>query len=132
MRKAIPQDKSSELLQPNASYLLVGGLGGIGRAASMWMLDHGARNIMFANRSGQTKQEAKEIIQALEARGAKVAVYSCDVSNMSQVSDMVAKAREEMPPIRGVIQAAMVLRVSGITHMKVITCSLLTLSNRTP
>ena len=77
----------------------------------MWMLDHGAKNIVFANRSGDTKQGAKETVQALEARGAKVAIYSCDVSNMSHVSDMVTKVSEDMPPIRGVIQAAMVLRV---------------------
>jgi NADPH:quinone reductase-like Zn-dependent oxidoreductase len=109
--QATPQDKSGELLRPDVSYLLVGGLGGIGRATAMWMVSHGVRNIVFANRTGHTKQEAKDTIQALEGKGATVKVYSCDVSDASQVSDMIAKASKDMPPIRGVIQAAMVLRV---------------------
>jgi len=75
------------------------------------MIDHGARNLIFANRSGLSRPEARETLQSLEERGAHVAVYECDVANESQVRQMTAKATLEMPPIRGVIQGAMVLRV---------------------
>ncbi|PVH77199.1 putative polyketide synthase [Cadophora sp. DSE1049] len=110
---------SAGLLKSDASYLLVGGLGGIGRAIAMWMLDHGAKNIIFANRSGQTKQVAKETVHALEARGARVAVYSCDVGNDLQVTGMVTKAGNALPPIKGVIQAAMVLKDAMIENLSV-------------
>ncbi len=31
-------------LAPDASYLIVGGLGGLGRSVAHWMVDHGAKN----------------------------------------------------------------------------------------
>lgn len=110
----MPQPVSRNLLRADASYLLVGGLGGIGRAIALWMIAHGARNIIFANRSGMNKQEAKDVVEQLEDAGARVRVFSCDVGIEEQVKQMVTDSLQEMPPIRGVIQAAMVLRVCTI------------------
>lgn len=110
--QALPKDTSKNLLHPDASYLLVGGLGGIGRATALWMVDHGAKNLIFANRRGLASQEAKDTVKDLEAKGATAAVYSCDVSKSEAVAGLVAESGKKMPPIRGVIQAAMVLRVS--------------------
>ena len=76
------------------------------------MVEHGARNLIFANRSGLTRQESRDVVCALETKGAKVAVFSCDISKSSQVEDLLAQSSQNMPPIRGVIQAAMVLRAS--------------------
>ncbi|KAL1857997.1 Type I Iterative PKS [Paecilomyces lecythidis] len=117
--KALPEDKSGELFRPDASYLLVGGLGGIGRAAASWMIDHGARNLIFANRSGLARAESREAVDQLQAKGATVAVYSCDIINETQVAEMASKAAQDMPPIRGVIQAAMVLRDTLIEKLSV-------------
>ncbi|KAG9606254.1 polyketide synthase, partial [Aureobasidium melanogenum] len=108
--KTMPQPVSRDLLRADASYLLVGGLGGIGRAIALWMIAHGARNIIFANRSGMDKREAKDVVKQLEDAGARVRVFSCDVGIEAQVEQMVSDSVQEMPPIRGVIQAAMVLR----------------------
>ncbi|OKL57046.1 hypothetical protein UA08_07371 [Talaromyces atroroseus] len=115
--KALPRDKSGELLRNDMSYLLVGGLGGIGRATASWMIDRGAKFIIFANRSGLSREESKDTIRQLEAKGAKVAVYSCDIIDESDVIGMVKSASREMPPIKGVIQAAMVLRDTLIENM---------------
>lgn len=82
------------------------------------MIAHGARNIIFANRSGMDKREAKDVVKQLEDAGARVRVFSCDVGIEAQVEQMVSDSVQEMPPIRGVIQAAMVLRVRAmITHL---------------
>lgn len=113
--KVIPQDKSKTLLSPHFSYLLVGGLGGIGRATALWMRDHGARNFILVNRSGLKTYEAKETVKALETLGCKVVVYPCDIVDSEAVCSMVAQAKLEMPPIKGLIQGAMILRVSTCT-----------------
>nr|ASK38717.1 polyketide synthase [Paecilomyces divaricatus] len=107
--QAIPPPKG-DLLRADASYVLVGGLGGIGRAMASWMIANGARHLIFVNRSGLARNEARETVESLEGHGAHVAVYSCDVSDRDQVAQMVAQSSKEMPPIRGVIQAAMILR----------------------
>ncbi|KAH8799346.1 putative polyketide synthase [Xylogone sp. PMI_703] len=105
-----PKDISKNLLRPDASYLLVGGLGGIGRATALWMVNHGAKNLIFANRSGLASQEAQDTVSALRSKNVSVAVYSCDVSQSEALSELVAESSKSMPPIRGVIQGAMVLR----------------------
>nr|QTE76000.1 ScyPKS [Scytalidium album] len=108
--QTIPRDTSKNLLRADASYLLVGGLGGIGRATALWMIEHGAKNLIFANRSGLASQEARDTIDALKSKGASAAVYSCDVSKSEALAELVAESSKSMPPIRGVIQGAMVLR----------------------
>lgn len=75
------------------------------------MTGHGARNLIFANRSGLSKEEARYTVDLLQQRGVKVKVYSCDVSKSEQVSRLLDESSTDMPPIRGAIQGAMVLRV---------------------
>ena len=109
--KVIPQDNSKNLLRSDASYMLVGGLGGIGRATALWMTEHGARNLILVNRSGLRTEEARDTVQSLKEKGALVAVYSCDITDSSKVEATMSQAAKEMPPIKGVIQGAMLLRV---------------------
>lgn len=57
------------------------------------------------------RQSARELVATLEAQGAKVLVCNCDISDAGQFDQLLLQAEKEMPPIRGVIQGAMVLRV---------------------
>lgn len=114
MVTVIPRDTSQALLRPDSSYLLVGGLGGLGRAIATWMVLHGARNLIFASRSGLTKQSARDMVDGLKGKGVKVAVFKCDVSKVEELHTLLAQSVEIMPSIRGVIQAAMVIKVSLI------------------
>jgi NADPH:quinone reductase-like Zn-dependent oxidoreductase/NAD(P)-dependent dehydrogenase (short-subunit alcohol dehydrogenase family) len=96
----------------DASYLLIGGLGGIGRAIALYMIEHGARNLIFASRSGATSEKARDCVAQLKARGANVAVFACDVSESADVDRVLEECARTMPPIRGLIHAAMVPTVS--------------------
>jgi len=91
--------------------MLVGGLGGIGRATALWMAERGAQNLIFVNRSGLSRESSKETVRVLEERGVRVIVYACDISDSRQMQTMVSELAQQAPPIRGVIQAAMVLKV---------------------
>ena len=95
-------------LHPNASYLLVGGLGGIGRSIASWLVQNGARNLIFLSRSGRS-EKTEHFLQELEALGCNVQVFAGSVTNIENIQEVVAKAQK---PIRGVIQLSMVLRVS--------------------
>nr|A0A348HAX6.1 RecName: Full=Highly reducing polyketide synthase phiA; Short=HR-PKS phiA; AltName: Full=Phomoidride biosynthesis cluster protein A [fungal sp. ATCC 74256]BBG28498.1 putative polyketide synthase [fungal sp. ATCC 74256] len=110
MVKVIAQDKSKNMFRPDASYLLVGGLGGIGRATSQWMVQHGAKNIIFVNRSGLKTDEAKETVRVLDEAGCATTVFSCDITDAPSVEAFAEEAARSLPPIRGVIQGAMLLR----------------------
>ena len=82
------------------------------------MIEHGARNLIFANRSGLAREDAKEVVQTLQDKGANVAVYPCDVCESAQLDNLIAQSSKSMPPIRGVIQSAMVLRVGCPFHVR--------------
>lgn len=94
----------------DATYLLVGCLGGLGRSLTSWMMKKGARNFAFLSRSGADSKQASILVEGLEAAGAKVQVIRGDASIGSDVDRAVRSVPCDRP-IRGVIQAAMVLRV---------------------
>lgn len=94
----------------DATYLLVGCLGGLGRSLTSWLMKKGARNFAFLSRSGADSLQASILVEALEAAGANVQVMRGDPSVRSDVDRAVRDVPNERP-IRGVIQAAMVLKV---------------------
>ncbi|KAK8104667.1 lovastatin nonaketide synthase [Apiospora kogelbergensis] len=94
---------------PDAAYLLVGCLGGLGRSLTTWMLERGCRNFVFLSRSGATKPEAQDVVNRIEAAGARAQVHSADASDEAAVAEVVRRVSAETP-IRGVVHAAMVLR----------------------
>ncbi|OJJ48577.1 hypothetical protein ASPZODRAFT_130649, partial [Penicilliopsis zonata CBS 506.65] len=113
--KVAPRSDDS-LFRADASYMLVGGLGGLGRAVAAWMADCGVRNFVFLSRSGAQSSAAQETVRQLEATGARVLVQACDISDDAQVTRAMQTAKD-MPPIRGVIQGAMVLRDSLLENL---------------
>lgn len=111
--QAVPPPLIQAALSANATYAVVGGFGGLGRAVVQWMADHGARNIVALSRSGAKDQQSLAFIQEMNERGIKVIGKACDVARREQIEGLVGELEVAgMPPIRGVIQSAMVLRVS--------------------
>lgn len=102
---------SKNIFHKDASYLLVGGLGGIGRAIASWMMEHGARHLILVNRSGLSTETARSTVQLLRDKGVEVAVHGCDISDEQGFSQMYTEIVRTMPPIKGVIQGAMILKV---------------------
>ncbi|KAJ5958028.1 polyketide synthase-nonribosomal peptide synthetase [Penicillium vulpinum] len=94
---------------PDASYLLVGCLGGLGRSLTLFMMERGARNFAFISRSGIDKPEAAHIVNLLKTAGASVQVFRADAASELDVARIVQEVSAERP-IRGVVHAAMVLR----------------------
>ena len=101
----------------DASYLLAGGLGGLGRSISQWMVANGARNLIFVSRSGASSGEARKLVQDLISNRVRVIVLCCDISDEERLSTALASAMKTMPPIRGVIQGAMVLKDQIFSNM---------------
>ncbi|GLB08646.1 type I Iterative Polyketide synthase (PKS) [Aspergillus tubingensis] len=87
-------------------YLMIGGLGGLGRSISKWMVSCGARRFIFLSRSGTDKPEAKDLVDDLQAQGAHIIVIRGDVCRYEDVERAVAVVD---CPIGGVVQASMAL-----------------------
>lgn len=75
------------------------------------MVEHGAKYLILINRSGLSTHSARSTVQLLRERGAEVAVHGCDISEERAFSEMYMEISRTMPPIKGVIQGAMILKV---------------------
>ncbi|KAF2164140.1 hypothetical protein M409DRAFT_68050 [Zasmidium cellare ATCC 36951] len=88
-------------LNSSGSYLLVGGLGGLGRAISIWMVEHGARNLTFFGRSAGKGEDDEAFIKELESMGVTVSTVRGSVTKLEDVARAFATAQ---PPLKGVLQ----------------------------
>ncbi|KAL4860853.1 hypothetical protein BDV12DRAFT_208748 [Aspergillus spectabilis] len=96
---------------PDATYVLAGGLGGLGRSTAHWMASLGAKNLILLSRSGPQSDAAQRLLGQLEGQGVRVAAPRCDVTSSDALASVLQECRD-WPPIRGCIQGTMVLQDS--------------------
>ncbi|KAM0168080.1 hypothetical protein ACHAPF_011356 [Botrytis cinerea] len=101
----------------NATYIIAGGLGGIGRSTAQWMADRGAKNLVLLSRYGPTSEEASQCVAKLQAQGVRVEIPQCDIADFKSLELVLNCIRRTMPLIKGCIQSAMVLRSSVFENM---------------
>lgn len=93
----------------NASYLVVSGFGGLGRSVCQWLVEHGAINIILLSRNAQSQANASFLIE-LRKSGTTVEAYNCNVADKLDLARAMNRC-QKMPPVRGLIQGVMVLKV---------------------
>ncbi|KAK2748478.1 Type I Iterative PKS [Myotisia sp. PD_48] len=98
----------------DASYLLVGGLGGLGRAISTWMVDNGARELLYLSRSAGVGTKDDTFVEELQSMGCNVKLVRGDVTQAEDVKRATAMATN---PLKGIIQMSMVNRDQNFTKM---------------
>lgn len=106
--------RNTRLFSASKIYLLVGGLGGLGRTLAEWMVRKGAKNLAFLSRSGADKADAQATIHWLRARNIQTFVYRGDVTNYLDVQACVASCGRGLA---GIFQAAMVLQDAPLSQM---------------
>jgi NADPH:quinone reductase-like Zn-dependent oxidoreductase/SAM-dependent methyltransferase/NAD(P)-dependent dehydrogenase (short-subunit alcohol dehydrogenase family)/aryl carrier-like protein len=111
---AATPSKKSIVFDPNATYLLTGGLGGLGKPIATWMIENGARSLTFLSRSAGTSERSRAAIQEFESMGCRVTAISGAVENMN---DIKAAIDNSPTPIKGVLHLAMVLRDATMLNM---------------
>ena len=89
----------------DATYLITGGFGGIGRVVATWMAEQGARHLVLMGR-GPMSQSAQKTVDALRAEGTEVVVARGDVARADQLAAVLESIHASMPPLRGVVHAA--------------------------
>lgn len=116
--RVVPRAPIPEL-QPDASYLLVGGMGGIGQTIAHWMAAHGARNIIVLSRSAGRVEKSGSFVAGLRAVGCRVVAISCDVADKDDLARAlrICTNDEKLSPIRGVVNSAMALQDSIFEQM---------------
>ncbi|KAL9116075.1 MAG: hypothetical protein Q9227_000444 [Pyrenula ochraceoflavens] len=94
----------------NATYVIAGGTGGLGRSAARWMVRRGAQNILLLSRSGSSSQETSQLLTDLHQLGVDIRALSCDVTSQHSVQRALDESAQSMPPVKGCLNACMVLQ----------------------
>ncbi len=92
-------------LDSNATYLITGGLGGLGLLTSQWMMERGVRYLALIGRS-EPSAYAKVVVDRLAEQGVKVETLQADVADRESLTKALKSIEQSMPPIKGVIHAA--------------------------
>ena len=93
---------------PFSSYLITGGLGGLGLLTARWLVERGAGHLVLVSRRSLTESSSvvQDQVQGLELAGAEVTVVRVDVADREALAGAIAALDV---PLHGVIHAAGVL-----------------------
>ena len=96
-------------LEPNASYFVVGGTGGLGRIIIRFLARCGAKRIITLSPSGSDKHEVKDLAEELQQQGVEIVNVkgtACDLKKLQKIAQ-----ESGSQPVRGVIHAGTVFEV---------------------
>ena len=77
------------------------------------MASRGAKNLILLSRSGAKTKASISLVDDLRCMGVQVNTPSCDITDSKGLSAILSESGTTMPPIKGVIQATMVLKVGA-------------------
>lgn len=103
-----PTNQDSLSIRSDRSYLITGGLGGLGLTVARWLVQRGAGQVFLVSRHAAVAS-AQRTIQELNANGARVVAVSADVSSSQQVAGLFAQIKRSGMPLAGIVHAAGVL-----------------------
>jgi acyl carrier protein len=109
-REAVAQQADGETQKPlsfrsEASYLITGGMGGLGLLVANWMVSKGAKHLVLLGRRSPDDAAIKKITE-LEVAGASVVVEKADVSDGESMRGVWQRIEESNRPLGGVIHSA--------------------------
>jgi NADPH:quinone reductase-like Zn-dependent oxidoreductase len=108
---AIPKAEDTLVVPENGTYLIAGGLGGIGLEIARFMAAHGAKHIVLLSRRTLESSKQKQLQDEFRLIGVEIRVFSCDITDIHWLQEIISSCVNDMPPVKGLIQTAMVLRV---------------------
>lgn len=92
----------------DATYLVTGGLSGLGLQVARWLAEGGAGRLVLIGRRGVTPESAS-MLDALRGLGTEIVTEAIDVTDEAGMRALLKRQREAGPPLRGVWHCAGVL-----------------------
>ena len=132
VRSASPVAESVAI-RSDGTYLITGGLGGLGLKVARWLADRGARHLVLTGRRGLPSREswddlthadstrrAIDAVREIESRGAAVRVVAVDVSDPDAMRALFGSF-DDGPPLRGIVHTAVHMSTSAVSDLDAAT-----------
>ncbi|GMG49370.1 unnamed protein product [Aspergillus oryzae var. brunneus] len=105
----VTSNQCSITFRSDVSYIIVGGLGDVGRVLAQWLVKQGARELVILTRSPGRIERESSFIKELEAQDCQIITVAGDVANLADVKTAVSSCTK---PLAGVINLALSLYMS--------------------
>ncbi|MCZ4351948.1 SDR family NAD(P)-dependent oxidoreductase [Roseovarius aestuarii] len=102
-------------ISADATYLITGGLGGIGVQLAEWLAVLGAGHVMLVGRRGVPDAAVAERLAML--KGCEITCHAGDVSDPNDVNRILRIAHDSGKPLRGIFHAAGTARPARLDDM---------------
>jgi NADPH:quinone reductase-like Zn-dependent oxidoreductase len=99
-------------LSGGATYVVVGGLGDLGRRVCLLLARAGAGHVVTISRTVPADQELAPFRREIESYGAILHTRRGDVTDSSSLLGIASSCRDEVPTVKGVIHSGLALCVS--------------------
>ncbi|KAK7984741.1 hypothetical protein PG988_002363 [Apiospora saccharicola] len=93
--------------QGDKTYWLVGLTGGLGLSLCDWMAQNGARYIVITSRNPKVDEG---FLRKMKAKGVTLQTIAADVCDRVSLHNAYSQIKQQLPPVAGVVQGAMVLQ----------------------
>lgn len=101
----VPPRAADLQIRGDGTYLVTGGLGGIGLATAEWLAKRGAGQLVLLGRRGPGEAD-RDALEKMRASGAEVIALACDIADPEAVRALWRDTLGSCPPLRGIVHSA--------------------------
>lgn len=105
------------VLQREGTYVIGGGLGDIGKKIGRLLVEKGAGHIVALTRRNVDARQRAPLEEIISKLGGRLHIVRCDISD-EKSAIAAAEQISGLPPVRGVIQSALVLSDHPLEYME--------------
>ncbi|OBI87052.1 type I polyketide synthase [Mycobacterium asiaticum] len=105
-RRAGLPSATAPVIRDDATYLVTGGLGGVGLEIAEYLAAQGARHVVLTSRRSPSDAAQQRIDAIGEQYGCDITAVAADVANPHDVARLLTTVQAELPPLAGIVHAA--------------------------
>lgn len=109
------QENASFAIDDNGTYLLTGGLGGLGLQFTKFLVEQGAKNIILLGRSAPS-ESVNQLLESYRNNGVNIITYQADVSNKKHLQIVLSRI-DETTSLKGVFHLAGLLDDASVLNI---------------
>ena len=103
-RATLDAGHQDAVVRADGSYIVTGGLGGLGTVVTRWLVERGAGRLILNGRTDPSDDQRRSLADL--ANGSEIVFVPGDIASQGVAERLVAAAEETGRPLRGVVHAA--------------------------
>ena len=113
---ALHPQQQENLFDSDASYLIVGGTGGLAKPLIEYLINRGVKHIILTSRS-KFPMDTKALIESTKQKQISIKHYETDATNYQQMEQIITNIEHSSTPLKGVFYLAGVVQDGLIVNL---------------